>query len=594
MANVIKLKPHVARFIKLYELNDPAVPAGLKEKKPVKPDLTKIEYPLPVKKRDFTCFDECDGIFWYGSEYGLVRYDENAEFDYDKIMYFSAHRDLKDNHVKSVLADRDGVWVMTSSGASRIDMKTITCEQKANILLDECVNIVSRMGFVSQRNLRVPGDISTPEKFAVSDNDGGFTAAFCMGELMHYDILRKTKGEDDPETKKIKDIAVKSLEACLLLAYIPGRADGFIARTFLTPDAPIPDDGIFIRRTGDKSVVLNTTFAEHKGLVGMEIDSPDPIPERLRRVYRDAGYSDDNLVYKADTSSDETTLHMMNICFAHKIIGGQDKELDDIMMTAVERFVDHVIDNDFEFVDFHGEPTSWAKWSPRYFAEGLGWVDSCLNSAEVMMYISMAQYLLGENKKRTDAYNHLIEIGYPDLTAKHYDRSLLAGNAMKCDVIEDIMFGDHMLVTMSYLGLFKTEKNEELRKKFKAGYMSWINTSIGREHHPVYDIPFMVSCPEEDVDTDKLAMWFYRFNTSTLASGVSLTSRYDIAKKLYRAGYAETSILLPPDEKFISKYDRNPLEYKNEDSYGNKTVESCAQYTLAYWMGRYFGIITEE
>lgn len=594
MTHTINLKPHTARFIKLYSLDDKAVPAELFSIKNDAPDLSGFPYPLPDKRRNYTVAAKCGNISWFGSSSGLVRYDPEAEFDYDKIMYFSAHRDLKDNNVRALLADKNGVWALTSSGVSRIDMKTITCEDKANILLDECMKIVSRMGLVSQRSLRVPGDITTPEKFTDSDNDGGFTAAFCMGELMHYDVLRRTKGENDPETKKIKDIAVKSLEACLLLTYIPGRDDGFIARTFLTPDAPVPNDGIFIKRTGDKSVVLYTDFADRKGLVGKEIDSPCPIPERLKRVYRDAGYGDDGLVYKADTSSDETTLHMMNIYFAHKILGEQDPELDGIMKTTVERFVDHVIDNNFEFIDFHGEPTSWAKWSPRYFSEGLGWVDSCLNSAEVMMYIIMAQHICGENKKRSDAYNHLIEIGYPDLMAKHYDRSLVAGNVMKCDVEEDIMYGDHMLVTMSYLGLFLNEKDEELRKKYKAGYMSWINTSIGREHHPVYDIPFMLACPEEEVDTDKLAMWFYRFNTSMLASGVSVTSRYDIAKKIYRAGYGETSALLPPDEKFISKYDRNPLEYKNEDSYGSRTVESCAQYTLAYWLGRYSDMITEE
>jgi hypothetical protein len=51
---------------------------------------------------------------------------------------------------------------------------------------------------------------------------------------------------------------------------------------------------------------------------------------------------------------------------------------------------------------------------------------------------------------------------------------------------------------------------------------------------------------------------------------------------------------LPPnDEHFIAKYDRNPLEFKNEDSGGASVVEGCYPYTFAYWIGRYFGFIAE-
>ena len=58
-------------------------------------------------------------------------------------------------------------------------------------------------------------------------------------------------------------------------------------------------------------------------------------------------------------------------------------------------------------------------------------------------------------------------------------------------------------------------------------------------------------------------------------------------------GYHETSALLPNDERFIAKYDRNPLEDKSEDSGGVFCVESCYPYTFAYWIGRYFTIIEE-
>ena len=44
-------------------------------------------------------------------------------------------------------------------------------------------------------------------------------------------------------------------------------------------------------------------------------------------------------------------------------------------------------------------------------------------------------------------------------------------------------------------------------------------------------------------------------------------ARHDVAVKTQMMGNKEISVLLPPDERFISKYDRNPLYYKNEDTY---------------------------
>ena len=66
-----------------------------------------------------------------------------------------------------------------------------------------------------------------------------------------------------------------------------------------------------------------------------------------------------------------------------------------------------------------------------------------------------------------------------------------------------------------------------------------------------------------------------------------------IERSRRRGGYRETSALLPQDERFISKNDRDPYAYVNEDSGGVYTVESCSPYTLAYWLGRYFKFLEE-
>ena len=70
----------------------------------------------------------------------------------------------------------------------------------------------------------------------------------------------------------------------------------------------LSDDGIFFRKTGGKAVCLETTDSKNKNCVGYEIDASAKIPERLAKLYTDLGYTDDDIIYKADTSSDEITI----------------------------------------------------------------------------------------------------------------------------------------------------------------------------------------------------------------------------------------------------------------------------------------------
>ena len=89
----------------VYKTDDPAVPQALFDLKPQAPDLEGFPYPLPCAKKEYTCFAEGEGVIWYGSPKGLTKYDKNAEYNFDRIMYYSADRDLPDNNIKAILPD---------------------------------------------------------------------------------------------------------------------------------------------------------------------------------------------------------------------------------------------------------------------------------------------------------------------------------------------------------------------------------------------------------------------------------------------------------------------------------------------------------
>lgn len=587
-----RLQPHSTRFAKILKKDDPQIPPALFSAERQSPDLVDFPYPLPSKKTDYTCYaNGQNGVFWLGAKTGLTRYDPHAEREADVVQFFAAARDLADNCIITLLADGDNVWVQTETAVSFIKMQVLRMEEKANLLLAESVKYVDRRGMMSQKGLTIPRDLDSILPYGESDNDGCFTSGYAIAEMLHYAVLREKLGIDHPETQRIRAIAMRSVEATLLLFYVHRRGDGFIARTYLTKDEPVPN-GQFYRITNNKATPVENQRAKDKGLVGLEIDASAPIPPRLAKLYEQAGYTVDDLIYKGDTSSDEVTLHYMHLYFIHEIFGKEDAELDALAKDAAKGNLAHIIAHGYEMHECDGKATTWAKWSPEYFNTGVGWADACLNAAEVLFYHKVVMHITGESGRWQQSYEKLLEMGYADLTEKHFDRfnqMALMGSMEPC---EDLMYGDNMLATIAFWGLCTLEKDEALLAKYRRGYKSWDHT-LRREHNPGYDYPFLLSCPDETVDTERLADWFYRFHPSRLAAGVSTSIRKDIPQRTCRGGYQEISTVLPPDECFIAKYDRNPLQLRDEDSGGVNTVESCYVFTFAYWIGRYYGFLEE-
>ncbi len=591
----IKLRTTLNRFCSFYKKSDAAVPQQLFSAESKVPDLSEIRFPLPCKKSEYTCSAvSADGVLWLGSDRGVTRWDEKAEDEDDKVMYFSADRYLRDDKVASIISDGDkGVWVQTETAVTHIEMKPLSPRDKAEMLLDESLRIVSRRMMFSQKDLAVPGDVDSFVSYGHSDNDGGFTSCFSVGKLFRYAVLKRELGENDPKVIAARELATKVSETCLLIMHISKRGNGFLSRSYLAPDEPVPDDGLFYQIRGDKAYALDTNAARQRNIAGMELDASAPIPERLRKRFTDYGYTEEGLVYKGDTSSDEVTFHFMQMFYSHLILGADDPELDEIIKDSVKGLMAHIIDNGYQIMEANGKPTTWAKWNTDYFNSEMGWADACLNAAELLSYLKMTMAITGEKGRWQEEYDKLIAMGYADLTLKHIDRFYQISLAGGYDIAGELMYGDNMLAVCSFWALIKLEEDEKLKAIYKKAFETWRGT-VCRENMPGYEYPFALSCGCEDLDLEANAKWFERFNVSRLASAVNAVNRNDVAQKhLWNHEQSETSFLLEADERYIAKYDRNFWEFKNEDSGGMNTVESCYPYTFAYWIGLYYGFIED-
>ena len=592
MERPYKLQKHKCRFVTILPLYSDKVPGDLFYAAEKKPDLTEFPYPLPSAPDSYTCEAvTADGIHWYGSPTGVTAYDPAAERASFRVMYFSAQRYLPDNEVKSMYADGTVIWVQCRTGVARIEMQEITCEEKAKLLLAETRKAVDRRGMVTDKHLNEPRNIDSAVSYGHSDNDGCFTAAYAIGEMFHYAYCKREKGPNAPDTMNAKALAYRACEACLLLMYISGRGDGFVARTYLAPDEPLPDDGLFFEKQEDGTAVcLNTNAARERGMVGMKVKAGEPVPARLARLYRSLGYSDAGIRYKGDTSSDELTLHFLNMMYAYDLLCDEDEELRELIVTACRNLMNHIIDNGYMLLEADGKPTTWARWNPGYFATPTGWADACLNAAELLMYLKVTMHITGEAGKWQQHYNKLIkEYHYDELPLLHLDRFTHMAYSFGNDCAEELMYGDNMLAVCAFWGLIGLEDDPVLKEKYRKALRTWDHTLL-REVNPGYLYPCKLVCPDYPLDEEAVADWFYHNNVSRLEAGINMVRRDQPRRTMFGGGY-ETSWLMQPDELPIDRYDRNYNAYFENIQGDLQSVESCYVYTFAYWLGKYYGFI---
>lgn len=586
------LADHPCRFVKIYPLYSSDVPDELYYSPGATPDLSDLPYPLPSPRDSYTCEAYTDdGARWLGANGGVVRYDPNAERESDRLMFFSVDRYLPDEDVRTIVAQGNVVWVLCKTGASRIEMKTISCREKAEILTQESQRYVDRRGLYSDQDLREPRDLDSVRGDTQSDNDGGFTAAFAMGETLKYAYLKRTRGANSPETLDAKASALRAGEACLLTLNISGRGNGFPARTYSLVSEKIPDDGLFYQKQEDGfAVCLDTRRARERGMAGMKVKCDAPVPDRLARAYRDLGYRDEDVIYKGDTSSDEVTLHFLNLYFMYEHLCFGDDELRDLVVSSCQALLDHIVENGLVIREADGVPTTWGRWDPEYFNTPVGWADACLNAAQILMYLNVGEHICGRHENWTLCRRQLIaKYHYDDLPEKHLDRFIASSYAEGYDADEMMMYGDNMLAVVAFYGLITLEKDPVLKQKYIRGLRTWRH-SLMREHNPGYHFLCMAVDPEHPADMDEIAEWFYRLPVTRLASPMKL-ARADMPVRIGQAGMTFTGWLPEPDECAITKYDRDPWQYRPMSEGSTSYVESCYPYTFAYWFGKYFGHI---
>jgi hypothetical protein len=484
-----------------------------------------------------------DGRMWVGTDQGVSRWNGSAW------SMRHSRRWLIDDDVRDVAFGPDGTaWVATGGGVSAIRSRTMTLSEKADYFLEVCrKRHVRAPGLVEKCRLKTAGDLATwePED---DDNDGQYTQMYLVMESLRYAV---TKAPDALANAR------EAFNAMELLQTVTGTA-GFIARTVVPPDWEHMHDG------------NRTLTPQERAAARVEEPRFKPVEERWRMS------KDGQWRWKGDTSSDEITGHFFGWGLYYDLAAdeAEKRRVSDL----TRRVMEYIIGHGFVLVDDDGTHTRWGVWAPERLNHDPDWrAERGINSVEILSYLKTTYHVTGEERYQQEYRRLLDGEGYAENVreAKTYETS------WRTHI-------DDELLIMAYVALLRYEQDPERKALFRGSLDHWYE-GVRPEQNPFCNFFYGMLTGQDPQREDSL--FTLRDTPLDLVNWrVDNTVREDVERR--RTPLIEpmqTSRLMPPSERGVIRWDKNPWEAAQGD--GGHTEWAPTFWLLPYWLGRWCGFI---
>lgn len=478
---------------------------------------------------DIRCRRAVGDVVWFGTPSGAFSRQPDGRID-----YYASRRWLLDDNVLDIWPGEDGsVLILSRHGLNILHFRKMTLAQKAEHFDRLTRRRHIRFGFNSAFEMSTPGDLSTGT-LVDQDNDGLWTAMYLAGELFRYAV---TKSDDALRN------CHESFEAMERLCQIPG-IEGFPARSF--------------ERAGYQ------------------------VADRSRwHATADGHWS-----WKGTTSSDEIVGHFFVYAIFAEIV--PDETWKRRAVTLIDAIMDHIVRNDWYLIDCDGRPTQWGRWNPKYvnqFPRQVG--DRRLNSVEIIAFLQTAFHFTGKEVYRKKAFELIEQHGYiRNITIPMGELGRVPG----IDLTTEWNHSDDELAFLSYWNLYRYAFTPELQERYREAIRD--HWQIERpERNPLWDFLY-AAMGAEDFDLAESIWTLQQFPLDTISWTIQNSRREDL--DLLPANFREqtTRVVLPPDERPMSKFNGNAFRLDGGD--GGREEYSGDIYLLPYWLGRYLGVIRPD
>ena len=492
-----------------------------------------------------------DGVMWVGTTLGVARH-RGADFSLPEGRAWSlrhGRRWLLDDDVRDIAFDSDGTaWIATAKGVSAIKRRQMTLAEKAGYFEGVSLERHTRPPWLVELcRLRTPGDPATWEPVD-DDNDGQYTAMYLAMESFRYAATQ------DPAAR---ENAKKAFEALRFLQTVT-ETPGFFART------AIPSTWKSMKDPGDR--LTPQEWAQRR------IEEP-----RYKKVeVRWHPSKDGQWLWKGDTSSDEVTGHFFGYAYYFDLAA--DDQQKEIVRAHVRKVMDYIIDGGYVFKDVDGAHTRWGVWAPERLNRDPNWAaERGVNSVEILSFLKVTYHITGDEKYQKEYLRLLRDEGY----AGNVRRAKTFAPAWRTHI-------DDELLALAYPGLLRYEEDPAMRALYLDSLDYWY-AAAKADCSPFFDILHASLTARSTVSTEVIP-YLRDVPLDLINWTMDNSKREDL--QLVRAPEIEplqTSRLLPPSERGVIRWDKNPWEATQGD--GGHTEWAPTFWLLPYWMARYHGYI---
>jgi len=484
-----------------------------------------------------------NGVMWVGTSLGATRFNGKTW------SLRHSRRWLLSDDVRDIAFDSKGnAWIATAKGVSAIMKKQMTLKQKFDYYYDILKRrhvrppyLVEKCGFTS------PGDTTTwfPRD---DDNDGQYTSMYLAMESYRYAVTK------NPEAK---ENAGKAFNALKFLQEVT-ETDGFVARTVVPSDWKSMADA-------------NRTITDREWA---EKILEEPRETRIEKMWLPS--KDGKWLWKRGTSSDEITGHMYGYFIYYELAAeGEEKER---VKDHILKIVDYIIKGGYNLIDIDRKHTKWGVWAPEYLNNNPDWAtERGINSLEILSYLKLAYHVSGDEKYQKEFYKL-----YND---HHYSDNITHA---KSTIKSWITFIDDELLALAYPVLVEYEDDPEVKKVIMKSVDQWYDV-LKNDDNPYFNYLYNGFTGKE-LNLER-SMFILQDNPLDLISWrIDNSKREDLhvtRKPILEE--LQTSRLVPPSERAVMRWDRNPWQAVTGD--GGYSERDGAAWMLAYWVGRYYGFI---
>ena len=378
--------------------------------------------------------------------------------------------------------------------------------------------------------LKVPTEQRPFVAYNMPDN-AYMTGIYLASLSMKYAV---TKAPADREA------AAASIRALNLLCTVSGKK-GLLARAAWPLDKPFEDDGVW-RESPD---------GKHK--------------------------------WRGDVSSDQMDGVIYGYTVAYDLVANEEEKKE--IAKNVADLVGTLLDNDLKIIGFDGKPTRWGNYTPLYVKTA-----EPMNALILLQHLKAAIHVTGDERFEREYRRLAVDDGYAK-AAVRARRMLFSIN-----------YSDDVLLFLAYPPLLKYETDPALRELYvKSLRRTWEGAGkrpgVKAQANPFYafiahDLLGDDSGVAAGIDVLK---WFpldMKWNSETVAG----------YEKEFDFTFDPVPVKPVPEPGESFPFDRRAKTWSawaDSPRQGDRTADTLMEYNghdylVAYWLGRYLGLIAPE